>query len=158
MSSIQSPPAKPSMKMAYSSLSDMKFTPGRRSWIKYRDLGVAQATDGAMRAEVMHIDNAETSKPTGWHYHTADMQFLFVTEGWVKIEFPELGVTIVSAGESIMIPGGTVHQELESSEPLRLLEISVPAKMGTVPVETPEWGRERAENYGQVEPVSAVAD
>ena len=156
MSINPSPATQSPMSVAYSSINDLKFTPGRRSWIKYRDLGVSDATGGAMRAEVMHIDNAETSKPTGWHYHTADMQFLFVTEGWVKIEFPNLGVTIVSAGESIMIPGGTVHQELESSEPLRLLEISVPAKMGTVSVETPDWASERAEDYGDVEPALSI--
>lgn len=144
------------MKVAYSSLDAMTFKPGRRSWISYRDLGVEDATNGAMRAEIMHIDDAETSKPTGWHYHTADMQLLYVIEGWVKIEFPELGVTTINAGESMMIPGGTVHQELCSSEPLRLLEISVPSKMGTVPVETPDWGREKAEHYGQVEPVQTL--
>ena len=144
------------MKVAYSSREAMKFNPGRRAWISYRDLGVEEATNGAMRAEVMHIDDTKSSKPTGWHYHTADMQFLMVVEGWVKIEFPEIGVTTIKSGESIMIPGGTVHQELESSEPLRLLEISLPAKMGTVAVATPEWGQEKAEHYGEVEPVQVV--
>ena len=144
------------MKVAYSSLEAMTFKPGRRSWISYRDLGVDEATNGAMRAEIMHIDDAETSRPTGWHYHTAGMQFLMVVEGWVKIEFPQLGVTTLKAGESILIPGGTVHQELESSEPLRLLEISLPAKMDTVAVDTPDWGQEKAENYGEVVPVRAV--
>ena len=141
------------MKVAYSSLEDMKFTPGRRSWIQYRDLGVADASKGAMSAEIMHIDNAESSKPTGWHYHTSEIQLLYMVEGWVKIEFAGLGVTTLKAGESIMIPGGVVHQELCSSEPMRLLEVLVPAKLGTVPVDEPEWALEKAENYGDVEPV-----
>lgn len=148
--------ARPAMKVAYSPIESITFTPGRRSWIQYRDLGVKDATNGAMRAEVMHIDNDGASpKPTGWHYHTAVMQLLFVTEGWVKIEFPE-GVKTVKEGESILIPGGTIHQELSSSDRMRLVEISVPAKMDTVPVETPDWARERAEDYGTVEPALEV--
>ncbi len=141
------------MKTAYSSIENMKFNPGRRSWISYRDLGVEEATQGAMRAEVIHIDDTAASKPTGWHYHTADMQFLLVIKGWLKMEFPDLGVTTLQEGESILIPGGVVHQELQSSESFRLLEISVPAKMGTVSIEDPEWAQEKAETYGQTEPV-----
>ncbi len=139
-------------RIVYASLEDMKFAPGRRSWIKYRDLGVKDATDGAASATIMHIDDVSSSRPTGWHYHTAPMQFNYIIEGWVKFEFPDLGVVTVKAGESIMIPGGTIHQELCSSEPLRLLEVFVPSKFETVAVERPEWSQEAAEDYGQVEP------
>jgi hypothetical protein len=31
-----------------------------------------------------------------------------------------------------MIPGGLVHHEVRASEPMELLEVSVPAQMGTV--------------------------
>lgn len=140
-------------KVIYSSLETLQFTPGRRSWIKYRDLGVKEATDGTASVTIMHIDDASTSKPTGWHYHTAPMQFNYIIEGWVKFEFPDMGVLTVKAGESIMIPGGTIHQELCSSEPLRLLEVFVPAAFETVPVDRPAWSQEMAEDYGEVEPV-----
>lgn len=145
----------PQMKLAYSSIEDMKFTPGRRSWIRYRDLGLDAATNGAMNGTIMHIDDVSSSKPTGWHFHTATMQFNYIVEGWVKFEFPERGVITVKAGESIMIPGGMVHQELCSSEPLRLLEIFLPAKFGTVAVDTPGWSKEKAEDYGEVEPAQS---
>ena len=110
------------------------------------------ATDGAVSVTIMHIDDTSSSRPTGWHYHTAPMQFNYIVEGWVKFEFPDLGVVTVKAGESIMIPGGTIHQELCSSEPLRLLEVFVPSAFETVPVERPEWSKEAAEDYGTVEP------
>jgi quercetin dioxygenase-like cupin family protein len=144
------------MRLAYSSIQDMKFKAGRRSWIRYRDLGVKEATHGAMNAEIMHIENATGSKPTGWHYHTAPMQFNYVIEGWVKFEFAELGVITVNAGESIMIPGGTVHQELCSSEPMRLLEVFTPATYETVPADAPAWAKERAQDYGSVEPARRI--
>lgn len=138
--------------VVYSSLDVVNFLPGRRSWVKYRDLGVKDATDGAVSVTIMHIDDTSSSKPTGWHYHTAPMQFNYIVEGWVKFEFPDLGVLTVKAGESIMIPGGTIHQELCSSEPLRLLEVFVPSTFETVPVERPEWSKEAPEDYGVVEP------
>jgi mannose-6-phosphate isomerase-like protein (cupin superfamily) len=142
------------MPTTYSSVENINFNPGRRSWIKYRDLGVEAATGGQMRAEVMHIDDVSSSKPTGWHYHTSDMQFIMVIKGWLKIEFPE-GVYTLQEGESLFVPNGVVHQELCSSEPFRLLEISLPAKLGTVAVDEPDWARERAEQYGNTEPVVA---
>lgn len=145
------------MKFVHSSLENMKWEAGRRSWIRYRDLGVKAATNGGMSAQIMHINNAIGSKPTGWHYHTAPMQFNYIIEGWVKFEFADHGVVTLQAGESIMIPGGTVHQELCSSEPMQLLEIFTPAAFETVAVDTPASAAERAVDYGAVEPVQITA-
>lgn len=145
----------PTMKFVHSTLENSNFKAGRRSWIRYRDLGVKDATNGGMSAEIMHINNAAGSKPTGWHYHTAPMQFNYVIEGWVKFEFAGRGVVTVKAGESIMIPGGMVHQELCSSEPMQLLEIFTPSAFETVAVPTPEGAIELAADYGVVEPAQA---
>jgi mannose-6-phosphate isomerase-like protein (cupin superfamily) len=124
------------MEVVYASRSNVKFNAGRRVEIKYRDLGVQDATKGDMRAEVMHIAPGTPSRPTGWHYHTADIQFLLMIKGWVKLEFADRTV-ILQDGDSILIPGGTVHQEVASSDPMELLEISLPAKLGTVVVDAP---------------------
>ncbi len=124
------------MQVVYASRSNVKFNAGRRVEIKYRDLGVQDATKGDMRAEVMHIAPGTPSRPTGWHYHTADIQFLLMLKGWVKLEFADRFV-ILQDGDSILIPGGTVHQEVASSDPMELLEISLPAKLGTVVVDAP---------------------
>lgn len=138
------------MAIAYSDSEAPVFKPGRRVEIKYRDLGVETATRGEMRAEVMHIGALGPSRPTGWHYHTADVQFLMMIKGWVKMEFPDLGVITLKEGDSIVIPGGHVHQELSASPGMELLEITVPAGLKTVNVETPEWSRETAEAYGEI--------
>jgi len=128
------PPSE--MAVVYASRAQVQFNAGRRAEIKYRDLGVQAATKGDMRAEVMHIAPGTPSRPTGWHYHTADIQFLLMLRGWVKLEFADR-LVILQEGDSILIPGGTVHQELASSDPMELLEISLPAKLGTVNVEAP---------------------
>jgi len=120
------------MQLALASSGDMRFTPGRRPEIKYRDLGVKDATNGRMRAEVMHVNAASPAKPTGWHYHECEIQFLYMLKGWVDLEFGDRGVIRLQAGDSLMIPGGTVHQEISASENMELLEVSVPAQLGTV--------------------------
>ena len=43
----------------------------------------------------------------------------------------------LEAGDSAFIPGGMRHNELSTSDDLEILEVSVPADMGTVPVEPP---------------------
>jgi mannose-6-phosphate isomerase-like protein (cupin superfamily) len=126
------------MQLVVSTADDVHYTPGRRSEVKYRDLGVKEASKGRMRAEVMHIaPSGSPAKPTGWHYHTCEMQFLYMLKGWVDLEFGDRGIIRLKEGESMMIPGGLVHQEVRASEPMELLEVSVPAQMGTVDCEAP---------------------
>ena len=106
------------------------YTPGRRSFIKYRELGVTEATGGKIRAQVMSIDPGKC-EPTGWHYHPCEAQFLYMLSGWLEMEFEGRGVMRFNAGDSIYIPGGTVHQELRCSDDFQLLEMSVPAELRT---------------------------
>jgi len=124
-----------------------KYNPGRREEIKYRDTGLERATQGDVRAEVMEVAKG-VSRPTGWHYHTCDVQFLHMIKGWVKLELPNEGAMILEAGDSITIPGGMIHQELSSSDNMELLEVTIPAKMGTVAVDKPDWATEDASDYG----------
>jgi len=128
--------APPDWKPCHASQDNLRFNAGRRPEIQYRDLFVKEATNGEMRAEVMHVSGA-SARPTGWHYHTCEIQFLYMIKGWVDMEIAGLGLVRVAEGESVMIPGGTVHQELRSSEVMELLEVSVPAELGTVPCEPP---------------------
>ena len=126
----------PAMKLAISIAADAKYVDGRRAFFKYRDLGVTDATGGRMRAQVTSAD-AGLSEPTGWHYHECEMQFVYLLEGWVDLEFEDGRKVRVAAGDSVMIPGGERHQEVRTSESLRLLEVSVPAEMGTVTCDPP---------------------
>ena len=144
MDSNRLAPDTPAMKLAVATKSNVRFNPGRRAEIKYRDLGVEDATNGRMRAEVMHIASDRPARPTGWHYHTCEMQFLYMLNGWVDLEFGDAGVVRLLAGDSMMIPGGLVHQEIAASEIMELLEVSVPAKLGTVNCDAPANAKRRA--------------
>jgi mannose-6-phosphate isomerase-like protein (cupin superfamily) len=124
------------MTLAHATVASAPAVPGRRSFFKYRDLGVGQASLGRLRAQTMTAVQGMT-EPTGWHYHTCDGQFVYALKGWVDLEF-ETGETIrLGQGESLFIPGGLRHNEIATSDDLEILELSVPAEMGTVPCEPP---------------------
>ena len=121
------------MRLSVSHLEDSTFEGGGlRGFFEYRDLGVQGASQGRLRAQTMTAITGMT-EPTGWHYHECEGQFVYALKGWVDLEF-ETGETIrVKTGESLFIPGGMRHNENATSDDLEILELSVPAEMGTVP-------------------------
>ena len=128
---------KSATKLRHATEENSPYVPGRRTFFKYRDLGVTDATNGQMRAQVMSAITGMT-EPTGWHYHVCEGQFVYALQGWVDLAF-ETGETIhLKAGESLFIPGGMRHNEIATSDDVEILEVSVPAEMGTVPCDPPE--------------------
>lgn len=112
------------------------LVPGRREFFKYQDLMVAQATGGKMKAQVMSASQG-MSRPTGWHYHVCEAQFVYALKGWVDLEFEDGRKIRLNAGESLLIPGHLKHNETATSNEFELLEVVMPADMGTVPCDPP---------------------
>ena len=127
---------QPAMKLAVTNAKAPEFVKGRRDFFKYRDLGVTKASSGWMRAQVTTAITGMT-QPTGWHYHVCEGQFVYTLKGWVELEFEDGSSCRLEAGDSVFIPGGMRHNELRTSDNLEILEVSVPADMGTVPVDPP---------------------
>lgn len=98
----------PVTRLAIAKASDANFVEGRRAFFKYRDLGVTDATSGRMRAQETSAE-AGLSEPTGWHYHECELQFVYMLEGWVDLEFEDGRKVRCEAGDSVMIPGGLKH-------------------------------------------------
>ncbi len=101
---------QPAMKLAVTSAKAPDFVKGRRDFFKYRDLGVTKACEG---------------------------QFVYTLKGWVELEFEDGTSCRLEAGDSVFIPGGLRHNEMRTSDNLEILEVSVPADMGTVSVDPP---------------------
>jgi mannose-6-phosphate isomerase-like protein (cupin superfamily) len=127
-------------KVAHARSSEPVLVKGRRSFFQYRDLGVADASAGAMRAQVMSSSEG-LSRPTGWHYHECDGQFVYVLKGWVDLQFEDGRAIRVEEGDSLFIPGFLRHNETRTSETLEILEVSVPGQMGTTPCDPPEGSK-----------------
>lgn len=122
--------------MVHATLLTAPVVPGRREFFTYRDLMVAAATGGKMRAQVMSSSQG-LSQPTGWHYHACEAQFIYALKGWVDLEFEDGRSIRLQAGESMLIPGGMKHNEIATSTEFELLEVTLPGEMGTVPCDKP---------------------
>ena len=127
---------QPGMKLCHATPETAPFVAGRRTFFTYRDLGVTEASHRQMRAQVMSAVTGMT-EPTGWHYHVCDGQFVYTLKGWVELEFETGDILRLQAGESLFIPGGMRHNEIRTSNDLEILEVSMPADMGTVPCNRP---------------------
>jgi mannose-6-phosphate isomerase-like protein (cupin superfamily) len=57
--------------------------------------------------------------------------------GWVDLVFENGDKVRIQEGDSIYIPGGLRHNETATSEAFELLEVTVPANMGTTSCEPP---------------------
>jgi mannose-6-phosphate isomerase-like protein (cupin superfamily) len=123
------------MEVAVATKENAQYVAGRRAFFKYRDLGVTTATHRRMRAQVTSAEQG-MSQPTGWHVHKCEAQFVYLLSGWIDLEFADRKVHLV-AGDSMLIPGGTPHNETGTSDAFEVLEISVPADMGTEPCAAP---------------------
>jgi mannose-6-phosphate isomerase-like protein (cupin superfamily) len=128
--------AAPQMKVAVTSAKTPDYVEGRRNFFKYRDLGVTAASNGWMRAQLMQAVTGMT-EPTGWHYHVCDGQFVYALKGFVELEFEDGSQCRLEAGDSCFIPGGLKHNEIRTSDDIEILEVCLPANMGTVPCEAP---------------------
>jgi quercetin dioxygenase-like cupin family protein len=122
--------------MVHATLLNAPVVPGRRAFFTYRDLMVAAATGGKLRAQVMSSSQG-LSQPTGWHYHVCESQFIFALKGWVDLEFEDGRSIRLQAGESMLIPGGMKHNEIATSSEFELLEVILPGDMETVPCDKP---------------------
>jgi len=127
---------KPATKLAHTSAKNPAMVEGRRDFFTYRDLGAKDGSGGQMRAQLTTAKTGMT-QPTGWHYHVCESQFIYVTRGWVDLEFETGELLHLEPGDSAFIPGGMKHNELRTSDDFQVLEVSTPGEIGTVGCEKP---------------------
>ena len=134
--SIDSEPTTTQTELLCQHAADAVFAhTGRRAFFEYRETGLKEATDGKYRSQIMRA--TDVMEQTGWHYHVCDLQFVYVINGWVDLEFEGGRTERVSAGGVMAIPSGMIHNELAVSDDFEALEVVSPAQMDTVPVDAP---------------------
>ena len=110
---------------------DAVYKTGLRSFMEYRDLGIDHATHGKFRAHVVRIKRdgggAHDLHTTGLHKHECDFQMFYVLKGWIKFVYQNEGHFTFHAGDCILQPPGIVHNELDCSDDVEILEIYSPA-------------------------------
>ncbi len=130
--------ARPKQRIAISHHRDEDFkADGLRAYAKYRDLGIAEASQGLARAHVIRLigpcDPAEVSK---LHFHDVDFQMVYVLKGWVKTYMEGQGETLMKQGSSWTQPPRIRHLIMDYSDDVELLEVILPAEFKTVELAT----------------------
>jgi hypothetical protein len=125
--------ARPKQRVAISHHREEDFkADGLRAYAKYRDLGIADATDGLARAHVIRLmgpcNPDEVSK---LHYHDVEFQMVYVLKGWVKTYMEGVGETTFQIGSSWTQPPKIKHLIMDYSDDVELLEVILPADFET---------------------------
>ena len=123
---------RPPQSFTVSHLDQIDFkADGLRDYAHYRDLGIATATGGLCQAHVIRFIPPCTDAVRKRHLHTADLQLVYVLQGWIKNEFEGIGEQMMSTGTCWLQPSGIKHTVLDYSADCEVLEIVVPADFKT---------------------------
>jgi mannose-6-phosphate isomerase-like protein (cupin superfamily) len=130
--------ARPKQRIAISHYRDEDFvTNGLRSYARYRDLGIAEASHGLAQAHVIRLigpcNPAEVSK---LHFHDVEFQMVYVLKGWVKTYMEGQGETLMKQGSCWTQPPRIKHLIRDYSDDCELLEVILPAEFKTVELAT----------------------
>src|ERR687888_2383275 len=131
--------SKPKQLFSASLAKDAVYKTGLRSFMEYRDLGIERATHGQFRAHVIRITKdgpgAHDLHTTGLHQHLCDFQMFYVLKGWIRFVYEGQGEHTFREGDCVLQPAAIVHNELECSDDVEVLEIYSPAVHETVVVD-----------------------
>jgi mannose-6-phosphate isomerase-like protein (cupin superfamily) len=128
------PRARPKQRIAISHYRDEDFkADGLRAYAQYRDLGIADASNGLAQAHVIRLigpcNPAEVSK---LHFHDVEFQMVYVLKGWVKTYMEGQGETLMKEGSCWTQPPRIKHLIRDYSDDCELLEVILPAEFKTV--------------------------
>jgi mannose-6-phosphate isomerase-like protein (cupin superfamily) len=124
-------PSKHRVMVKYA--KDIPWETGLRGHMAYRDTGIGAATNGEFGAFVMRprhpgVPIAHPHK----HFHSTSFQMVYILEGTARFWLDGLGEISVAKGDCFYQPDGLLHQAIEISDDLELLEITMPLEFETV--------------------------
>ena len=108
---------------------------GLRSFFVYRDTGVAAATNGEVRVQLVRAayKSSEAKGGTGFHFHTADVHVVYMVRGWARFDYDGIH-TLVEAGDCVHQRPGIVHSLYDWSDDMEFMEIIMPADFATTEI------------------------
>src|SRR5215510_11852804 len=129
---------KPRQRFVVSHHREEDFKGGLRRYAKYRDLGIAQATNGMVRAHVIRfVPPCRPEEVSKRHYHDVGFQMVYVLKGWIKTELDGQGAIVMRAGSAWIQPPRIEHVVLDYSDDCEVLEVILPADFATVELDEP---------------------
>jgi mannose-6-phosphate isomerase-like protein (cupin superfamily) len=133
-SPVAKPKPRPKQRIAVSHHREEDFkADGLRTYAKYRDLGIADASHGLARAHVIRlIGPCNPDEVSKLHFHDVEFQMVYVLKGWVKTYMEGQGETLMKQGSSWTQPPRIKHLIMDYSDDVELLEVILPADFKTV--------------------------
>jgi uncharacterized RmlC-like cupin family protein len=133
---IDRPQAVPAQSFHVSHLTDGAFQAnGLRSYARYRDLGIAAATQGLATAQVIRFVPPCTDEVRQLHTHAVNFQMIYVLKGWIKSEFEgqdgNMAAHVMKQGSCWIQPPNIPHRVMDYSDDCEVLEIVLPADFET---------------------------
>jgi quercetin dioxygenase-like cupin family protein len=130
--------ARPKQRVAVSHHREEDFkSDGLRTYAKYRDLGIKDATHGLAQAHVIRLQGpCNPEEVSKLHYHDVEFQMVYVLKGWVKTYMEGQGETMMQQGSAWTQPPRIRHMILDYSDDVELLEVILPAEFKTVELTT----------------------
>jgi len=104
---------------------------GLRSYARYRDLGIAVATNGLAVAHVIRFLPPCTDEVRQWHTHDVQFQMVYVLKGWIRTEMDGHPAETMRVGSAWLQPPKIRHRVLDYSDDCEVLEIVLPADFAT---------------------------
>ena|ERR1017187_3234992 len=127
---------KPAVRVAVSQLSNSKWEKkAARGFLEYRDLGVAEVTQGRFGANVaraLHAHRPGQDAPL--HYHSLGFHFTYILKGWMRTYMDGVGEVVLHAGDCVSYEGEINQAHVEYSEDYEVLQITMPADFPTIQV------------------------
>lgn len=108
------------------------FVGGFRSYARYRELGVGEATNGLVQAHIVRLIGECTDDVRKTHYHDTCFQMVYVLKGWEKIQAVGHEPVTMREGSVWIQPPQIHHVVLDYSDGCEVLEIILPADFDTV--------------------------
>ena len=126
--------ARPKQRVAISHHREEDFkADGLRTYAKYRDLGIAAASQGLAQAHVIRLQGpCNPEEVSKLHFHDVEFQMVYVLKGWVKTYMEGEGETMMREGSAWTQPPRIRHMILDYSDDVELLEVILPAEFKTV--------------------------
>lgn len=105
---------------------------GLRRYALYRDLGLAEATNGRVQGDITRLIGPCTDEVRRRHYHDVEFQMTYVIQGWIKVELEGEGEVTLRPGSILMLPPRIKHTVLDYSDDCEQLELIMPVKYETI--------------------------
>ena len=107
---------------------------GLRPYALYRDLGVADATNGLVQAHVIRMRPPFPESMKKRHYHATVFQMMYILKGSTTVQIGDDPPMTMSAGGCWIQPPGVEHTVLDYTPDFEVLEVLLPANFATVDV------------------------